>query len=159
MKKIFLSAGLVLSVLAVAYLATLGCCHLVRAKSGSGAWSDRLGLTAEQRKRVAPLEEAFARQRGASCETLCVKRAQMIALLKQAEPDRAALRGLIEEIGAEQTALEKATLDHILAVAAVLEPERREKLIAQVSEELRTACRETACGSSGHCSIAGKSSK
>lgn len=156
MKKILLSAALVAAALAVAYLATMGSCHLAGVWKRAGAWSDRLGLTPEQKRKVAGLEESFARQRGASCETLCAKRAQMIALLKQPEPDRAALSGIVEEIGAEQTALEKATLEHILAVAAVLDPERRGKLIAQVSEELRAACKGTACGMGPGCSMRDK---
>lgn len=151
MKKFILSAGLVTAALVVAYLATLGCCRLLQVRGSSGGWSDRLGLTAEQRERVRPLEQAFARQSGASCGTLCAKRAQMIALLKRPDPDRAVLAGIVEEIGAQQTALEKATLDHILAVAGELDPPQRERMVARLNEELRTACRRTACGMSGVC--------
>jgi hypothetical protein len=63
------------------------------------------------------------------------------------------LAQLAEEIGQEQTALEKATLDHLLAVGRQLDPKQRERLMASVSEELRTACRMTACGMTEGCAM------
>ena len=99
------------------------------------------------------MEDGFLTQKQASCEVLCAKRAQLIQLLKQTDPDRSAMLQLTEEIGQEQTALEKTTLEYLLAVNRRLEPQQRGKLTALVSEELRTACKMTACGMTRGCSI------
>lgn len=151
MKKILLQMALFGALAAVAYLATLGCGELLRTARRSSPVSERLGLSGEERQRVASLERAFVSQSQATCGTLCAKRAQVIALLQQDPPDRAALSTLVEEIGAEQLAMEKATLDHVLAVGAELEPPQRQRYFAQVRGELRGACDGTACGAGAAC--------
>lgn len=151
MKKLLVQVGLFAAVAAVAYLATLGCGQVFRNARCGVPWSQRLGLSGEQKERVAVLEKSFLRQSQAACGTLCAKRAQMIELLKKESPDRPALSALVEEIGAEQLAMEKASLDHVLAVASQLDPAARERYLAMVREDLRTACRGTACGMGANC--------
>ncbi len=128
-------------------MSTVGCCHLMgKGGASSGGWTAGFNLTPEQRQAVEAADKQFLARKEESCRILCTKRAQMIQILKQVEPDRAVLVQLAEEIGQEQTALEKATLDHLLAIGGQLDPKQRERLMASVSEELRTACRMTACG-------------
>lgn len=156
MKRIWVGIGLFAAVAGVAYLATVGCGELLRANRRSTSWTERLGLSGEQRGRVAALEKGFLSQSQATCGTLCAKRAQMITLLQQGTPDRAALSAVVEEIGAEQLAMERMTLDHVLAVASELEPPQRERYFAQVRGELRGACQGTACGAGPACVAPGK---
>lgn len=151
MKRIWVGIGLFAAVAGVAYLATVGCGELLRAARRNVSWSERLGLSGEQRGRVAALEKGFLAQSQATCGTLCAKRAQMITLLQQDPPDRAALSAVVEGIGAEQVAMERTTLDHVLAVASELDPPQRGRYLARAREELRSACRGTACGVSGAC--------
>lgn len=151
MKRILVQIGLFAAVAGVAYLSTLGCGELLRTARRSAPWSERLGLSGEQKGRVASLEKGFLAQSQATCGTLCAKRAQMITLLEQENPDRAALAAVVEEIGAEQLDMEKATLDHVLAVASRMDSPQRERYFARVREELRSACKGTACGASGVC--------
>ena len=154
MKRFLIGAGVLLGIAGVTYLATVGCCHLIVGKNHSAAgWVDRLNLAPEQRQAVAAAQKQFMAQKQESCGILCAKRAQMIETLKQKDPDRAVLAQLAEEIGREQTALETATLDYLLAVSRQLEPPQRERLMASVSEELRTACRMTACGMTPGCKV------
>ena len=151
MKRILIG-GIILGAIAVfCYLATVGCCQLVGFRSRQRNLSERLQLTPAQRNEMASLEKNFLVQKGASCQTLCAKRAQLIQLLKQPQPDVTALHLLAEEIGQEQVALEKATVDYLVTLGGHLEPAQREKLTALVSEELRTACRQTACGTTPGC--------
>ncbi len=153
MKKFLVGSVLLIGLAAAAYLASIGCCHLLmRPRAGQG-WVDRLALAPEQQAPVAEAKKQFMVQKEESCRILCAKRAQMIQLMKQEEPDRAALVQLTDEIGQEQTRLEKATLDYLLAVSRVLEPSQKKRLMAAVSEELRTACNETACGMGPGCAI------
>ena len=159
MKRFLIAAGVVLGIAGVTYLATVGCCHLMGKGHSSAGWVDRLNLTPEQRQVVSSAQKQFLAQKDESCRILCAKRAQIIQILNQPDPDRAVLAQLAEEIGQEQTALEKATLDHLLVVGGQLDPKQRERLMASVSEELRTACEETACGVTGHCFIQGGKKK
>ena len=151
MKKVLVQIGLFAAVAGVAYLATLGCGQAFRSARCSVPWSQRLGLSGGQKGRVAALGKAFMSQSQAACGTLCAKRAQMIELLKKESPDRSVLAALVEEIGAEQLAMEKAALDHVLAVSSELDPAARERYLAMVREELRTACKATACGMGSGC--------
>ncbi len=153
MKKFLIGAVILLGVGGVAYLATLGCCQVMSRSRPAPDWIERRSLTPEQRQAVAEADKQFVSQKEASCGILCAKRAQMIQLLKQPEPDRTTLVQLTEEIGQEQTLLEKATLDHLLAVGSHLDPDQRQKMMASVAEELRTACNETACGMKGNCMV------
>ncbi len=153
-KRFLIGAGVLLGIAGVTTLATVGCCHLMgRGRASSGGWTEGLHLAPEQRQAVDAANKQFLAQKEESCRILCAKRAQIIQLLKQPDPGRAALAQLAEEIGREQTALETATLDYLLAVGRQLEPPQRERLMASVSEELRTACRMTACGMTPGCKV------
>ena len=159
MKKFLIGAVILLGIGGVAYLSTLGCCQMISRGRPAASLVDQLNLTPDQRQAVAEEDKQFLKQKEASCGVLCAKRAQMIQLLKQPEPDRATLVQLTEEIGQEQTALEKATLDHLLAVGRHLDPAQRQRMMASVTEELRTACNETACGMKGNCFVQGGKKK
>jgi len=156
MSRILKGLALCAAIGAVAYLATIGCCRLMLFRAQTVSLSDRLHLTPVQRQAMEPLEKEFLARKQASCGILCAKRAQLIQLLKQPNPVRAAGLQLVEEIGQEQMVLEKATLEHLLAVGQQLEPSQREQLGRLVTEQLRTACRMTACGTTPGCEVAGK---
>lgn len=153
MKRMALGMLILAAVAAVSYLSAVGCCHLMGWGAKGVFLSDRLGLSAEQKTKISSLEGAYLQKKKASCELLCNKRAQMIQTLKQPQPDAAVLYGLAEEIGNEQTSLEKATLEHLLRVSRHLDEGQKQKLFASVSEELRNACKRTACGMTAGCEI------
>ena len=99
MKRFLIGAALFLGIAGVAYLATLGCCQMMSRGRSAVSWADRFDLSPDQRQAVAEADKQFLAQKEASCGVLCAKRAQLIELLKQPEPDRAALAQLTEEIG------------------------------------------------------------
>ncbi len=136
------------------YLATIGCCQMMGwGNKKSVSLTAQLGLSKSQRKEVAELEKNFLARKAASCDTLCAKRAQLIQLLQQENPDRETLNQLVGEIGMEQAALERATLEHLLAVREKLDPAQRATLAGRVTDQLRAACRATACGATSGCSV------
>lgn len=143
----------------VAYLATMGCCQVMGWGKKPVSLTAHLALSGSQRQEIAQLEQVFLARKQASCETLCIKRAQMIQILQQESPDRVVLARLTEEISTEQAALEWTTVDHLLAVRDRLDPAQRKKLAQGVIEQLRTACRATACGSAGKCALLEPESK
>lgn len=159
MKRWFWTALLLAAVVGAAYWATLGSCRMMGLGCKTVSWFDDLNLSPEQRKKTASLEKDFLVRKQASCQILCEKRAQMIQLMKQQNPDRVLMDRLVEEIGTEQTALEKATISHLLALQRVLNPVQRERFFAQVSDQLRNACKATACGMTSGCSVMGAKSK
>ena len=153
MKRRIVQGILLVTVAAVAYLATLGCCGLFTRSGRPASLTQQLDLSPEQHRVVGQMEKEFLNQKQSSCQVLCAKRAQLIQLLKQPDPDRTAMMQLTEEISQEQTALEKITLEYLLAVNRHLEAPQRKKLMALVSEELRTACKATACGMTRGCAV------
>lgn len=151
MKRIVMGAVILLGLGGVAYLATVGCGTLLAKGARPISWTDRLELMPDQRAEVSALEKGFLRQKAASCQVLCAKRAQLIELLKQPAPDRRVMAQVVDEIGQEQAQLEKATLDYLVRLQEHLRPQQREKLVAMVGDQLRTACQATACGASPGC--------
>ncbi|MBI3616502.1 MAG: periplasmic heavy metal sensor [Candidatus Omnitrophica bacterium] len=156
MKRIVTGSIVIAAIAGVAYLATLGCCQLLGVHGTGRSLIRQLKLTPAQAQAVAVLEKDFLAQKEISCQTLCSKRAQMIQLLKQPVPDPAVLGILTEEIGREQGLLEKATLEHLIAVGRHLEPAQRQKLTDLMMEQLRSACRMTACGVTPGCAVTGR---
>ena len=159
MKRLILGTVILVVVGGIAYLATLGCCQVLGVTPRARTMTQGLNLDPAQRQQVAALEKEYLARKQAGCGMLCAKRAQLIQALKQEEPDSRVLNGLVEEIGREQTALERATLDHLLAVSRHLDAAQREKLTASMTEELRLACRATACGTVGTCFVQGAKGK
>lgn len=153
MKRFLVIAFALVGIVGVAYLATLGCGQMLSRKISPVGWVESLALAPEQREAVAAAQKQFMAQKQESCGILCAKRAQIIQILKQPDPDRAVLAQLAEEIGREQTALETATLDYLLAVNRQMEPAQRDRLMASVTEELRMACKATACGMGPGCFV------
>ena len=103
-----------------------------------------------------PLQKEYLTKKQASCRILSAQRAQLIQLLTQPIPDRPLIFSLIDEIGQEQVVLEKATLEHLLALGQRLEPDQRQRLYRMVGDQLRTACELTACGMTSGCEVTKK---
>ncbi len=156
MKRFLIGAALLGVVAGVAYLATVGCCQLIASKRAQISLARGLNLTPAQKEQVASLEKSFLAQKQQSCQLLCEKRAQLIQLVKQDQPDRMALDSLVGEIGREQAALERATLEHLLEVRKILDVSQRDKLNGMITGELRAACRMTACGMTKGCALVEK---
>lgn len=153
MKRFIWIALVLLGIGTAAYWATIGCCRMMGMNSSQPSLVDDLGLTPEQNAAAAPLEKDFLARKNASCQILCEKRAQLIRVIQEKDPDQALIDRLVEEISTEQMTLEKATLTHLLALRKILEPAQQERLVARMSEQLRSACDMTACGMGGSCSM------
>lgn len=153
MKRFLIGLILFAAVAGVVYLATLGCCQLMRVSGKPASLSQRLQLTSSQRQGFISLERGYLAQKDASCQRLCQKRAQLIELLKAPEPDRPLINSIVGEIGQEQTALERVTMDYLLTLRQQLSPEQESRLIAMVSEQLDRACEMTACSAAGTCFV------
>lgn len=153
MKRFLISVVLFGAVAGLIYLATVGCCQLMARSGRSVSLTEQLQLTPAQRRSFASLEKGYLAQKEIICQRLCEKRAQLIELLKAPVPDRALIAGITEEIGREQTFLEKGTLDHLLALRNQLTPEQGARLVGLVSRQLSQACQMTGCSEAGVCFV------
>ena len=151
MKRWIITVLLLAGIGFVAYLSTVGCCRLMGWGRRPVTLSQRLNLTSSEHEEMVRLEQAFSRRQAQSCELLCAKRAQLIQLVQQDDPDAALIQRIVEEIGFEQMSMEKATAEHLLALRRSLDPDQRKQLSALIAEEPRTACSQTVCGRTPNC--------
>ncbi len=156
MKRIAFTLALFAGIAGVVYLSTIGCCSLLASRqrpSAEGRFSDRLGLSDEQKRRIAPLEADFLAKKQAACDSLCAKREKLAQWMKASGTDQGSMIQLVEEIGRDQTGLEKATLEHLTALRGYLEPAQAQRLNVLVARELEAACEMTACGQTAGCAV------
>lgn len=153
MRRFLIGVILFGAVAGVGYLATVGCCRLMGVSGKAVSLADRLELTPSQRQGFASVEKEYLMQKEASCQRLCAKRAQLIQLLKAPSPDRTLMSGITDEIGREQTALERTTLDYLLTLRQQLDLRQQSRLVALMSDQLGSACEMTACPEAGVCFV------
>jgi Spy/CpxP family protein refolding chaperone len=88
----------------------------------------RLGITADQTAKIGQQDSDFEKSEIQARAALQVKQIEMRDLLAAANPDRAAIDAKVQDVGAAQTAVEKAAVDHGLAVRDILTPAQRQQL-------------------------------
>jgi len=137
----------------VCYLAVIGFCNLVGIERRPTSFTEGLHLSPDERIAVDRLTERYLATKQDACAVLCAKRAQLIRLIREEQPDIETMHRLVEEIAQVQMGLERATLEHLLAVGRLVGPRDRQQLIDRVTERLRMACRMTACGETPDCTL------
>ncbi len=104
-------------------------------------WLTReLSLTEAQAGQVRALETEFRAVLGKVCEQHCSARADLAAALTQPKVDSAAAQACVERMCAAEADSERATLDHILKVRAVLSPEQQTRYSAAIQAQLQGTC-------------------
>lgn len=95
-----------------------------------------LGLTGVQAAEVAKLEAEFEKKLADCCTAHCAARAD----LSQALDDPARAAACCQRMCDAQVASEKAALDHLLKVRALLTPEQQRRHTVLVQQQLTGAC-------------------
>lgn len=98
----------------------------------------QVGVTAEQAAKIRQEESDFQKAEIRNRADLQIKRMDLNDLLSAEKPDRAAVDAKVQEIGAAQTAMEKAAIDNRLTMRDALTPAQRQKL-QQVMMQRRQA--------------------
>lgn len=88
------------------------------------ALSDKLGLTAEQREAITAMDVEFRREARETRGEIREKRARLIDLLREDDPDREAIDALVTELSSVQERMEHLVVDHIIEEKSVLTPEQ-----------------------------------
>ena len=89
---------------------------------------EQLGITAEQAAKIRQETLDFQKAEILARADLHVKRLDLHSLLAAETPDRAAIEKSLQAANAAQFKLEKAAIDHRLAMREVLTAEQRQKL-------------------------------
>jgi Spy/CpxP family protein refolding chaperone len=105
------------------------------------AWlKHELKLTDAQSVEIGKLEQEFSAKVEHCCETHCGARLTLSEELAKPQVDLAKANACVDRMVAAQSDSERATLDHILRVRAVLSPEQQQRYAALVSKQVCTAC-------------------
>lgn len=105
------------------------------------AWlKSALNLTDGQVARLDTLQSEFATRTADCCQKHCAARFQLSDELAKTAPNLATAQACVERMSAAQADSERATLDHILRVRAVLSPEQQQRYAALINNQICTAC-------------------
>ena len=100
-------------------------------------WLKReLNLTDKQAREVEKVEKGFREQLNAACIRHCDARMALGDELAKAEPDVAKCREFVEKMNGVQAECERATLDHILKVRALLDEKQAQEYSALIREQV-----------------------
>jgi Spy/CpxP family protein refolding chaperone len=101
------------------------------------AWLNReLGLSETQRREVAALEKDFRSKLNASCAEHCAARFALGDELIKPQPDPERARADVERMNQIQAGAERATLEHILRVRALLTEEQARRYSAIIRDQV-----------------------
>jgi nickel and cobalt resistance protein CnrR len=132
----------------VAAVACLACWltgHYMRStlqtQSGDAhAWiHTQLGITPEQDKALAPIEERYEEQKKQFNEMLRVANIELARAIREDRSDSDRVKAAVAKIHHAQGELQNATLQHIFEMKAVLTETQYEKLLKATADALTTA--------------------
>ena len=105
------------------------------------AWLKReLKLTDTQSAEIENLDKAYREKVEHCCETHCGARFTLSEELAKPQVDLTRATACVDRMVAAQSESERATLDHILRVRAVLTRDQQQRYAALVSKQVCTAC-------------------
>lgn len=138
MGRLTVWAALAASLSANAVLVTTLAVHRPRpAPSGEPVVFSRTAVDAEQRARILELRAAVMAKRDAHAEEISALRGQLAAAIARTPDDRPVVDSLLVRISASQAAFQRAVVDHVLAVRAVLRPDQRAAFEDVIATQLR----------------------
>ena len=107
-----------------------------------------MSLTSRQRRQCAVSDEAFEQRRSALTVTLAERQAKLMEVLRQPHPGRAEIDKALAAVSETQAALQRAVVDHLLALKSVLTARQQEELFESLGRHL-CGCAGPGMGASG----------
>jgi len=104
---------------------------------GIAAHYAELGLTEDQRSRVDALVADLERRVGPLCRTVGERKRELYEELRKEQPDAARLDASIESAMAARREMQRALVDHLVAVKPVLSAEQRGRLFDRLATARR----------------------
>lgn len=141
MKRVLPVLALLLAVAIVASVACILTARWTRSGHGSRAgghhWvHTQLGLSAEQEKQLAPIEQRYDEQRRHFGEVIRIANMELAQALLADEGDSPRVKAAIAKIQEAQGQLQDATLRHVFEMKPVLTPEQYSKLLNLTAKAL-----------------------
>lgn len=99
-----------------------------------------LKLTDAQATEIEKLDKGFLAQIEGCCEKHCAARFALSEELAKPQVDLAKTAACVDRMAVAQSDSERATLDHILRVRALLTPGQQQQYAALVSQQVCNAC-------------------
>jgi Spy/CpxP family protein refolding chaperone len=102
-----------------------------------------LQLTAEQESRIAPINEAFRAEQGATCADVQESRAELLSVLKQPKPTREDIDAALADHARAQAKLQRHAAQYLLEIKPLLTEDQRDRLFDLVGQKF---CGQGRCG-------------
>ena len=97
---------------------------------------DRLKLDAEQRNRLAEMRRKMHEKRAAFQRRAAELKSELAETISATQVDRAALNGLLGRYTENQAAMQRAVVEHLIGVGAMLHPEQRDEFRTLLHTEI-----------------------
>jgi Spy/CpxP family protein refolding chaperone len=160
-RKLTVGALLLLTVINVAGLLTMGYGRLRHAHQMPGPsvadivgqpdfMRRELGLSEQQAAQLAALREKFQVNLARLRPALQAKRAELVQLVAEAQPDRVRIDALMVELRSLQAELQNACVQQLLDEKSILTPEQQRKFLDAVRARLLEGGSNSAAKSAPH---------
>lgn len=93
-------------------------------------------LTASQRQQVREVRTRYKQMRGPIQTQVKAKRLELLQLLAQDQPDKAAVNAKVREINDLQMQINQSVVDELFEIRSILPPEIWKKLRARMIDEM-----------------------
>jgi hypothetical protein len=99
----------------------------------------QVALDTAQRARISALRAELMALRGQHARRIAGLRTQLATTILHDPANHAHVESILHDIASSQTTMQRAAVDHVLAVQAVLRPEQRPAFAAMVASHMRSA--------------------
>jgi Spy/CpxP family protein refolding chaperone len=131
---------ILLAIAALTAAVSFGLARRLRSTDGHHDLRRELNLTPDQAAQYDKLVVAYRNKFNDCCAAHCEARAELAQALNQSPVNTNATSACCDRMCAAQTKSEKATLDHILKVRALLTPDQQRRYAAILREQLTATC-------------------
>jgi Spy/CpxP family protein refolding chaperone len=145
MKRLALWAVLALSLSANLAVAAVAVRQRGAAPPNEPMIFSRVALDAAQRARISALRTELMAHRDEHARRIADLRTQLATSILHEPADQAHVDSVLREIASSQAAMQRAAVDHVLAVQTVLRPDQRPAFAQMVAGLMRSAG-PTQCG-------------
>lgn len=144
--KVLKSVLLVSLIFNLSIISAAGYFYFTRGASGGAEkkqslYAKKLGLTPEQAERIKEEDLRFRTAVESTRTELMAKRRDLLGVLKEEHPDRAAIDSLLSEIVGLQGKIEAQAVEHILNEKSVLDKEQQAEFVKLLEKRLEKSQR------------------
>jgi Spy/CpxP family protein refolding chaperone len=132
--------AVVLVAAAAAYCTLRWAHHGPSASFDSHEWLHKeLGITAEQRKALEPIEAKFSARERVLRERMQAANRELAAAIGKSKSSSPEVAAAVEKVHHEMGELQKASIEHLFEMRAVLTPEQSDRLLKFAQQALQEA--------------------